>query len=292
MDTFTNTASLIRQTQLDVIKLENNLHVFRLSTQTKCTQTAGGLKVQPEQNKAQVLEGFVDDQNLKKLKAGKPWKKLEKLVLFMEEGRKIVQTVGYMIDERSEHRKDYLNAIVRTPFQSFAKGEATLDDIVVFDHDSHMLMDRNHLPLPVAIEFDYISNGRISNTNYDLKKLAEHLLTRDDVTIHKAGKGYKDDTYDPKKSASSYEEALCKIPYYNADEGRTHTIYFRWMPKREDYLKMWEWCTSHDRKFPSTVKTEAIFALDILGLRACNASLCDTFYGTTYVEEDEDEHDL
>ena len=154
-----------------------------------------------------------------------------------------------------------------------------------------MLMDRNHLPLPVAIEFDYISNGRISNTNYDLKKLAEHLLTRDDVTIHKAGKGYKDDTYDPKKSASSYEEALCKIPYYNADEGRTHTIYFRWMPKREDYLKMWEWCTSHDRKFPSTVKTEAIFALDILGLRACNASLCDTFYGTTYVEEDEDEGD-
>lgn len=288
MDTFTNTSTLTRQTQLDVIALEENLHVFRLSTQTKRTETNGTLKVQPEKTKPQVVEGFIDDKNLKKMKAGQAWKKLDRLVLFMEEGREIVRTVGYMIDERSKHRKTYTNAIVREPFEAFAKGDAVLDDIVVFQHDSHMLLDRKGVPLPVAIDFDYISNGRISNTNYDLKKLVEHLLTRDDVVIHKAGKGHRDDTFDTNTPATSFEDAQCTIPYYNADEGRTHTVYFRWMPEREDYLKMWEWCKANDGKYPSTVKTQAIFELDLLGLRAAGASLCDEFWGSTYEEEDED----
>lgn len=289
MYTFTNTSTLTRKTQLDVIPLEDNLHVFRMSTQTKRTETNGTLKVQPEETKAQVVEGFIDDKNLKKLKAGQAWKKLDHLTLFMEEGREIVRTVDYMINDRYKDHKTYTNAIVREPFEAFAKGDAVLDDIVIFQYDSHMLLDRKGVPLPVAIDFDYISNGRISNTNYNLKKLVEHLLTRDDVIVHKAGKGYKNYIFDTNTPATSFEEAQCIIPYYNADKGRTHTVYFRWMPKREDYLKMWEWCKVNGGKSPSTVKTQAVFELDLLGLRAAGASLCNDFWGSTYEEEDEDE---
>lgn len=273
---FENSTTLVRTTTLHVLEIEPDLHVFKREVATKNTGSTGTMKTAPEPKSAIVTQGFIDSKNLANMLAGKNHTTRGDLNILLAEGREIMRTHGYIHNISDKKIAAQAEAARRTDvYDAFATGEATADDVVRFDHSSNMLMDRHGEVLPVAILFEYIS-AHIDNAHYDLTKAAAHLLTRDDITVFPV-KGWKDHP-DFDAVANTVEEAIASIPYYNAEAGRNRTITFRWSPSVEDYRKMWAECLRIGRQYPSTTRYQAVFNLDLLGLRACGAALSDDFY--------------
>jgi hypothetical protein len=71
--------------------------------------------------------------------------------------------------------------------------------------------------IPCGYHFDYM-NGHVDNAHYDLEKIEEILLARDDIRF--------------------YKEGSQQIPYYNAENGRTRHLHFLWIPSDEDFAKL------------------------------------------------------
>lgn len=288
MDTYTNIATVTRETTLNVIALGDGLNVFKLSTTHQRKTSTGTLKVAPEKKQDTSRQGFIDDANLEKLTKGRAYKTLGHLHILLAESREIMRTHGYVFYNDKALSAQFKKFVLDNVFDAIAEERAGVNDIVEYKNGCHMLFDRFGKPLPVAISFDYISHGRISEANYDLEKLAAHLLTRDDVVIYPC-KGYSRDSVDTDKVAQNTQEAICAIPYYNSERGKSKTVYFKWIPSLEDYRTMWDECIKRGGEYPSTHMHHAIFDLDLLGLRACGAALHDSYWKDT--ERDEVEED-
>jgi len=160
----------------------------------------------------------------------------------------------------------------KTPYTRFMEGSATAQDIVFFQGSSHQLFDVDKRPLPVAMRFSYI-DGRFDNTVYRLDKALEILRKRDDIRLEAEDRWQK-------------PGEVNRIPSYNAEPGRDQCIQFVWMPTVEDYRRMVAKCEEIGGRYPSTNRYQAVFDLDIFGLRAGGAAKFSDFYGR---EEPEDE---
>ena len=138
--------------------------------------------------------------------------------------------------------------------------------VVEFDGGSHQLWDLERNPLPVGHHFNYIEGG-FANDRYDLRRAAEILLARKDVTLHPdGGERVYGDWLD--KGPDSY---IGEIPHYNRDRRRTRCLSFVWAPSTEDYRKVLaaagnEWPTSWEF-------VRACLDVDVFGLRAGGALL-------------------
>jgi hypothetical protein len=269
---FENETTVLTKTRLSVVELEANLHIYRMTSTAEKVSATGPLTVDVKRKiPDQSTWGFVDDENLEKLKAGGEFSK-RNLHYLSKHGQELFRTQGWGAWDDKQLlglREDVFEHITANP---------DLDTIVNIKYDSNMLMDRNGDPLPVALHFDYISHGGITDGRYDLKLLAAHLLTRDDVWIYPNQGGWRKDDVDRTKRATTVEECITEIPYYNRERGSAQTVYFRWMPTLEAYRKMWANCGG---KYPSTDMHQAIFDLDLLGLRACGAALFDDYHRST-----------
>lgn len=78
------------------------------------------------------------------------------------------------------------------------------------------------------------------------------------------------------------DKVIQRVPGYNQDYGCNHYISFLWRPSVKDYRKMWKKCQELAEEnlinyHPSTLKHQAVFDLDLLGIR--EASLYDSYYG-------------
>lgn len=294
-----NRSIVVMDTTLETIRLEKNLSAFRYTVTQQVSESelseisapAHLVSVEPHAN---VTTGLIDDKNLSLLKRGKPWKGRNNLVVMTPALREIFATTTYSLAWDSDlFKTDVMRGAAL--FDYFKEG-GSVDDVVIMDTGSHSLSDRHGDPLPVGVLFDYISNGRITNRNYDLEKAAAILLARPDVDVWAHKGGWDTDKADELRVdgkrtgkvrlATTVEEAVFKIPYYNADGGRSHTLYFVWKPSREDYKAVLE----KAGKRGSMEFHKAAFDLDILGLRAGGAAKYEDYYKddeTTY-SADED----
>ena len=287
VETFENRSTVVTEIVLDVLRIDQNLSVFRqISTETVETNT-GSMKA-PTEPKITEVEGLIDDKNLSFLKKGRPFKTVTKYVVMTPAMRECFATNHF---SRAWDHPLAKTDIVRGKglFDHFKNG-GTADDLVIMDTSAHMLFDRHGEVLPTGILFDYIAAGRISNRNYHLDKVAEILLARPDVDVWAHQGGFNSDkpaeirdAATSKKTgecklAETVEEALFTIPYYNAERGRTHTMYFLWKPSVEDYRKLWEACKATKTTYPSTNMHQCIFELDMLGLRGGGAAKHNDYY--------------
>jgi len=140
------------------------------------------------------------------------------------------------------------------PFSDLDKKNFTL---IHDEFDSHMVFDINDKALPVGVFFDYI-DAHMNNGNYNLKKAHKHLSKRKD--IHELSD-------------------ITEVEWYNRDDECKEYIHFLWEPPVSAYRKMWKRCLELSDKFPSCQMHQAIFELDLLGLRKVGAALFDSFYG-------------
>ncbi len=141
-----------------------------------------------------------------------------------------------------------------TPYTDLKDPDCSLFySLVRMDHGDHLLFDRENRPLPVARHCDY-SPGYFDNAHYDLTKAMAHLEKLDCV---------KDLTRE-------------RIPSYNAGGGRNETLSFRFTPD----VDMYRAAIKRGQEIPgrSIEFFQAIFDLDLLGLRECGAALHDEFY--------------
>ena len=90
--------------------------------------------------------------------------------------------------------------------------------LLLWNVGSYRIADLNHNILALPIMYGYI-DGRIDNYNYDLEKLLKIL---------------KENPYILCKD----ELKISDIPYYNAERGRTQTIYFQMLIPDKEYEKV------------------------------------------------------
>lgn len=251
--------------QLEVISIEKNLSVFRLTTKTSSQDAGFAFKAPKSLDSTTVVQGFVNDRNLSALRNGRPWSKLS-FNVFPKDVREHYATTPWHLIERG--------TVITEVFDYFKAG-GVADDVVQLDYGCHMLFDRHGEPLPVGVMFDYI-NGRITDRVYDLKKLVEILLARDDVHVYRS-----DNHVDINSRATTVEEAIKTIPYYNSDCGND-SVCFSWQPSLEEYRLVWKTAKSLNPRYPSTEIHRAVFELDILGLRSGGAAKFKGFYDNRY----------
>ena len=281
-ETLTYTSTIVTTAELKTINIEPNLWVYSKTVSYGKPKSVGTFKAPIVRTPDVNEQGFVDDRNYELLKAGKSYKKLDLCVMPLDVQEKL-RTIGYS----NYFYNDPVDMSNVYDILSNMK-KINKDTIVRVAHDCHMVFDRNGTPLPVAIQFDYISNGGITDGRFDLVKLAKHLLKRRDVLIYEP-QGLRKTEVDTDLLAKTVEDAIAEVPYYNRERGCSHTIYFMWQPTRDAYRKMWDKCLQLNKKSPSTVKHQAIFDLDLLGFRRAGAAYFDNYYESRRYEVDYDD---
>lgn len=194
--------------------------------------------------------------------------------------REAARTKGFMTawEEFSKimyEKKDHMEA--------FMASQIDLEDVVEFDVGTHMLFDQDGQVLPTAILFDYM-NGFLRNGNYDMTK-ALKILSKDKRVMSNP------DTTSRRARTSKEEPVLSifDVPHYNRSPASSQFLSFWFAPTVEDMRAIWEKAKSYGTKYPSTTFHQAIFDLDLMGLRAGGAAKYPDYYDHDNDEESSDE---
>lgn len=139
-----------------------------------------------------------------------------------------------------------------------------------------MLFDDQGKVLPTAIAYDYI-NGHMCDGAYDLQKTVAFFA--DKTNIH---------------ALDGETLKVHPVPYYNVSRGCHETLSFWFAPTQEQMERIWEKAKLLGSSYPSTHLHEAVWELDLLGLRAAGLARGDTYWyngddGTDKNEEDYDD---
>lgn len=161
----------------------------------------------------------------------------------------------------------------------FREGRIDLDDILYFAIDSHMLFDRNHQVLPTGLHFDD-TNGLIHNGAYHLDKVLAVLAKDPRITPVVS-------SYDRSRLADK-EPVLRIRGIATCNSCSDQTIDFMFSPTADDMRAIWAEAQKFGTNYhPSTKLREAIFNLDLLGLRAAGAAKYDNFWASDEPSSDD-----
>lgn len=285
--TYSASADVVVCASLDVAEVAPGLFAFREKLGRRVLPQVGTFKI-GGLGGGYTAEGFIDAKNLKAKRTGKHCKTKD-LVLLASEAIEMMRIDGYhrACDAITKSEKTGAPLIRKDAFTALTSGEATIENVVRVDWGNFILFDHEDRPLPVALTFNYMQ-GHFDESRYDLRKAAQHLLTRPDVVVFRNppyGASYDERRGRTPVPAASADEAIQPIPYYNATSRRSHQIVFRWMPDAETY-----------RQIASNVKSlalsddvrRAVFDLDLLGLRAAGAARFADYYQSVETEDEEE----
>ncbi|WP_146039543.1 MULTISPECIES: hypothetical protein [unclassified Variovorax] len=206
-----------------------------------------------------TTEGFAREANLlDHLNTGAPLKDFSSACFVDDEVLRAGAVKGF---------SGMLEALQKTarltkPYSCFVSGDANSRHLVRIEMGSHQVFTMDGLPRPMGIHFDYIV-GMMDNRSYDLE-LALHLLEAN-PRVH----------FETDRSGRK----LQNIPSYNAEDGRTQCLEFIFEPTVEEAVRIRDWHLARDTKRAAGEEHEAIFVLDLLGLRKAGAARFDTYAG-------------
>lgn len=228
-------------TNLELIELEEDLFLFKRTVSSKrgASKEEDGLRSTRDGLPNNTFVGVVNAKGRAELMDGKfpSMKNNPKLVWMAGEWIEQMRLFGFYPVAEQLHEKFQEDESLGDVWEQYAANpQRSLDELVELDHSSHTIRDRHGNTLPVGIMFDYI-NSHIDESNYDLPKLFEHLSAREDVLVMVGDGDIRSKPQDWEK-AKNFKQALFKIPYYNAEPGRTRSIQFIWQPSAEDYRKV------------------------------------------------------
>lgn len=252
--------TVVLDTSLELCPIEENLWAYRLRVtptiegQTKTSKSKFGDRFV----QAQEETGLVDDAGRRALLRGRPAPEVQgapeaslrrlgaqplKLCALGRANIEAFRTGGWWGGPRPPAGMGVENNV----FEAFAAPDSswTADDVVFMDFHDERLYDRHGAPLPVAVRFDYVGS-RLCESTHDLKAVKQVLSARADIR-----------PLDPNLD----QLEIMRIPGYNAEEGRTRSIEFVWMPTVEDYRLV---AAAGQR--PYGTMREAFFEVDIAGL--------------------------
>lgn len=250
VQSFQATRQISMSSTLEFIEIDQDLHAFRQVVSSK-----GGKHTPDSTSKtprsampSSTRTGIVDAAGRQKLMQGQAASIL-KLTVLTDAQIEGLRTLGW-----SEMEEEIYKTLPQDPFELFRTNpDLSADNVVRLDPAGHMMFDRHDQPLPVALVFDYIRN-HISESSHNLPALAAHLVKHPNIEVTKIPQRHEGRvrTTDP-------VEAISEIPYYNAENGRTKTVEFIWMPTVEQYRMLWAECKG---EYPSAALHRNFFAMD------------------------------
>ena len=136
--------------------------------------------------------------------------------------------------------------------------------VVRNDFRQHLLFDTDGQVLSVGLLFDYL-NGMVRDGCYDIPRLVDYLNQHPQVH--------------PVKRSGQQRLTVERIPVYNARPGCTLHTSFVFAPTAQQMRLLWEKAQQLKPSYPSTALHEAVFELDLLGLRAQSIATSDRYCG-------------
>lgn len=181
----------------------------------------------------------------------------------------------------------FMDALEKHQTELFAKadrleglqsGTIDLDDIIRLDTASHLLYDRHGEVLPVGFRLDY-STGGYHSGRYDIDKALE-ILSKDPRVSPLPIRG---------KVPEGGLRVLRVADHFSTDDYEQRHIAFMFAPTVEDMRALLARCKSYEdgSSYPWGNRYDALFDLDILGLRAGGAAKYDDPWKTDEVPTDE-----
>jgi hypothetical protein len=161
--------------------------------------------------------------------------------------------------------------------EGLQSGAIDLDDIILLDPGSHLLFDRHGEVLPVGFRLDYSSGGYHSG-RYDIDKALEILS--------------KDPRVSPVPIRGKMQEGGLRVlrvaDHFSTDDFNQRHIGFMFAPTVEDMRALLTKCKSYENNesYPWGRRYDALFDLDIFGLRAGSAAKYDDPWSTDEVTTD------
>ncbi len=197
-----------------------------------------------------------------------PWPVLMPVELREQIGTKFFHEV---VEEWNSHLSS------NQPFTALLEGQVTCNDLVQVRHYSHTFHAMDGTALAQPLHFDYMS-GRFSDGVYDLDKALEVLRQHPRVRPAEAER---------RSMPKPTELNILQVPYYNRSPGQSRHISFVFTPTQAELDQMVSHCKkawdSNDARF------EAIFELDLLGLRKAGAAHCANYYESKDFEPQDDD---
>ncbi len=279
IDTFGCTAEIKTAVALLSVDLDDKLCAYRLGQGPLPGQT---LPPQLESYLGlRVIEGLATRKSVVAFKKGRKPNIVEVQNLSLVDPSLLEDAAnhGFMEAFRLQEKKGVnIRGEVNNVFTAFTENNAQLDHLVRVDWSSNLIFNRVGQLLPVAIQFDYIM-ARMHDGCYDLEKAAAVLSKDPRVKFLPGERSYSRDDVD---------SPIKRIPSYNATSGQTQYIPFLFSPTAEDSIRMWDQMVSYRTQYPSTTNFQAIWDLDLLGLRKAGAARYDGFHDSKPCETHRD----
>lgn len=158
---------------------------------------------------------------------------------------------------RNKEDQKISEALINTSVFAALDMGASINDVIIRNPSDESYTDfQTGADVATGVMFDYISSN-VNDGAYDLAKVAKILKKRSDIIpLGMDGRPLKAEGL-----------AIQPIPYYNAEPHFSQAIQFIWTPSDEDYAKMCAKMRTYKGKYQSGKKHEAIFDLDLLGIR-------------------------
>lgn len=253
MTTYKSSSTIQHTETLHTLPVQGNVLAYKLVLlQTLLEQTGRKKKLSSPSSR----QGLTTKSNVSKYRSGKPG--LESgLSLVTDATLEGMRRRGWSYEPPDGERYAWT---IEKPYDHIESGGT--GNLVRFKQDAHMLYDASNKVLPVGMYFEYIS-AYMDNRSYDLKRAVEILKDNPNVDL---------------ETARWSDEYIDDIPHYNSESNRNRCISFWWAPTQKEYQQMWKKCKEIGSKYPSTNRYQAVFELDLLGLRAGGAAKHETFY--------------
>lgn len=231
----------------------DNISAYKITR--SCSTLSDAPKWFSDVLRERVFNGIAHDNDIQDFVEGNIsvlWTDLE---LVSPEFLDFAQRFGYSVamDKDDDHWKKIKQSPIDAP-----------DDWVLVrnDRSNHMLFDIDGRPLPIALRYDYM-DGMIQDGCYDIERMVEFLRPHRQIY--------------PMREDDWIE--VLNVPYYSVSEGCSKYCRFIFSPTQEQMIAIWEEAKRIGCNYPSTNLREAMFNLDLIGLREAGISKSDTYYG-------------
>lgn len=167
-----------------------------------------------------------------------------------------------------EEKKSFNNFEIKKCFDNAKNNKNMFVQYVENKNHQRVIMNANGELAAEGFVFDYIG-AQLDNGNYDLDKVVEHLMKRDDVAFVTRSDSYSTRNMKILKCPLSGNEPdvkdiIADIPGYNAEEGRDETICLVYYPKAEDIGHIIHWEMSETDKKNGVYNLENFIVQEVL----------------------------
>lgn len=256
--------------EIELIELNSSVFAFKITK----TMTMFDHENKPVKTKRSFKQGLIEKLQKEPLLKGRKVKTQKAYICsdtFIKSVKKSSFQEAKIIYFNNE---DHISSNV---FDQIASGKFTPDNIYYLDSISkHIFKDLKGNVVPHMIRFD-ICLGDITNENFDIEKLAEFLLKKENITFSR----YKTNAPKKRKHQLTPRDIITTIDKrftINPKED-IQSIAFNWQPTDVEFDFFYQKAVKLNPEYPELAYRTVIHQMDLLGFRKHNLIINENYKG-------------